>query len=143
MSGLQIRWTLLAQVKLRISDTIFTMKMILVVDDEIDILETIIDTLDIEFDDKITVDRAMNGVEALKLFREKKYDLVITDLNMPEMNGIDFSMEVKGLNEMMPIIVFTGHGDVEELSRLNNVGVQAMIKKPYVEKLMEAVSQYV
>ena len=119
------------------------MKMILVVDDEIDILETIIDTLDIEFDDKITVDRAMNGVEALKLFREKKYDLVITDLNMPEMNGIDFSMEVKGLNEMMPIIVFTGHGDVEELSRLNNVGVQAMIKKPYVEKLMEAVSQYV
>ena len=119
------------------------MKTILVVDDEIDILETIIDTLDIEFEDAIVVDRAMNGVEALKLFQEKSFDLVITDLNMPEMNGIDFSIEVKQLNKEMPIIVFTGHGDVEELSRLNNVGVQAMIKKPYVEKLMDAVSQYV
>ena len=84
------------------------MKTILVVDDEIDILETIIDTLDIEFEDAIVVDRAMNGVEALKLFQEKSFDLVITDLNMPEMNGIDFSIEVKQLNKEMPIIVFTG-----------------------------------
>ncbi len=119
------------------------MKTLLVVDDEVDILETIIDTLDIEFDDKVTIDKAINGVEALKLFREKVYDLVITDLNMPEMNGIDFSIEVKKLNTEMPIIVFTGHGDVEELSRLNNVGVQAMIKKPYVEKLVEAVAQFI
>ena len=72
------------------------MKTILVVDDEIDILETIIDTLDIEFEDAIVVDRAMNGVEALKLFQEKSFDLVITDLNMPEMNGIDFSFWWKG-----------------------------------------------
>lgn len=118
------------------------MKFILVVDDEVDILETIIDTLDIEFDDKIEMDRAMNGVEALELFKNKHYDLVITDLNMPEMNGIDFSINVREINKEMPIIVFTGHGDVEELTRLKSVGVQAMIKKPYVEQLIEVVNNY-
>lgn len=119
------------------------MKLILVVDDEADILETIIDTLDFEFDKKIIVDKAMNGVEALALFREKKYDLIITDLNMPEMNGIDFSISVKELNDKMPIIVFTGHGDVEELTRLNLVGVQAMIKKPDVETLVKTVNGFI
>lgn len=117
------------------------MKKILVVDDEVDILETIIDTLEIEFADQVAIDRALNGVEAIDLFEKHQYDLIITDLNMPEMDGLDLSIKVKQINQKIPIIVFTGHGDVEEFGQLKDLGVLAMIKKPYVEDLLKTVSQ--
>lgn len=118
------------------------MKNILVVDDEIDILETIVDTLEVEFDPgEVHIDKAINGIEALKLFNSgKKYDLIITDINMPEMDGIEFTESIKKINMTMPVIVFTGHGDLEEQEKLSSLGVLAMIKKPYVEDLIEQVS---
>ena len=118
------------------------MKNILVVDDEIDILETIVDTLEVEFDSgEVHIDRAINGVEALKLFKSgKNYDLIITDINMPEMDGIEFTESVRKISTSMPVIVFTGHGDLEEQEKLNSLGVLAMIKKPYVEDLIEQVT---
>lgn len=119
------------------------MKYILVVDDELDILDAIVDTLEIEFDsDEITVERAMNGVEALNLFKENqnKYELVVTDINMPEMDGLELTENIKSLNSKIPVIVFTGHGDLEEQEKLNNLGVKAMVKKPYVEDLIDQVT---
>ena len=118
------------------------MKYILVVDDEQDILETIVNTFEIEFDDgQVNIDVAENGVEALKSFQSgKKYDLIVTDLNMPEMNGIELTEKIKELGSSIPVIVFTGHGDIEEQEKLNSLGVLAMIKKPYVEDLIEEVT---
>ncbi|MFT6630653.1 MAG: CheY-like chemotaxis protein [Bacteriovoracaceae bacterium] len=118
------------------------MKYILVVDDELDILETIVDTLEIEFDESdVQIDKAVNGIEALKLFNgEINYDLVVTDLNMPEMDGIELTENIKKINDKTPVIVFTGHGDIEEQEKLTSLGVLAMIKKPYVEDLIEEVT---
>jgi CheY-like chemotaxis protein len=118
------------------------MKYILVVDDEQDILETIVDTLEIEFDsNEVKIEKAMNGVEALKFFDKpgNSFDLIVTDLNMPEMDGIEFTENIKKIKATMPVIVFTGHGDAEEQEKLNSLGVVAMIKKPYVEDLIEEV----
>jgi CheY-like chemotaxis protein len=119
------------------------MKYILVVDDELDILETIVDTLEIEFDSsEVVIDKAINGVEALKMFESEgsgEYDLIVTDLNMPEMDGIEFTENVKRIRSTTPVIVFTGHGDTEEQEKLTSLGVVAMIKKPYVEDLIEEV----
>ena len=120
------------------------MKNILVVDDEADILETIVDSLEIEFEDLITVHTAGNGNEALVLFNEEThYSLVITDLNMPDMNGLELTENIKKIKNETPIIVFTGHGDVEEKEALHSLGVAAMIKKPYVEDLIEAVAKVI
>jgi two-component system OmpR family response regulator len=118
------------------------MKYILVVDDELDILETIVDSLEIEFgSDEVEIDKAVNGVEALRLFNgSKNYDLIVTDLNMPEMDGIQLTENIKKINANTAVIVFTGHGDLEEQEKLNSLGVLAMIKKPYVEDLIEEVS---
>jgi CheY-like chemotaxis protein len=118
------------------------MKYILVVDDELDILETIVDTLEIEFDESdVQIDKAVNGIEALKIFNgEINYDLVVTDLNMPEMDGIELTENIKKINDKTPVIVFTGHGDIEEQEKLTSLGVLAMIKKPYVEDLIEEVT---
>jgi two-component system response regulator YesN len=119
------------------------MKYILVVDDELDILETIVDTLEIEFDSgEVVIDKAINGVEGLKMFKNDNsciYDLVVTDLNMPEMDGIEFTENIKKIRSTTPVIVFTGHGDTEEQEKLTSLGVIAMIKKPYVEDLIEEV----
>ena len=118
------------------------MKYILVVDDEQDILETIVDTLEIEFDSsEVKIEKAMNGVEALKFFDNpsSSFDLIVTDLNMPEMDGIEFTENVKRIQSSTPVIVFTGHGDAEEQEKLTSLGVVAMIKKPYVEDLIEEV----
>lgn len=117
------------------------MKNILVVDDELDILETIIDSLEIEFGDTITIFRAENGKQALERFSENsQIDLIVTDLNMPDMDGLELTENIKKIKSDTPIIVFTGHGDVEEKEKLASLGVVAMIKKPYVEDLIDEVS---
>ncbi len=118
------------------------MKYILVVDDEPDILETIVDSLEIEFDPKeVVIEKANNGVEALKMINaDPKYDLIVTDLNMPEMDGIELTENIRKIELKTPVIVFTGHGDLEEKQRLNSLGVTAMVKKPYVEELIAEVS---
>lgn len=117
------------------------MKNILVVDDELDILETIVDSLEIEFGDAISIHKAANGQEALQKFREDvNFDLIVTDLNMPDMDGLELTENIKKIEENTPIIVFTGHGDIEEKEKLTSLGVVAMIKKPYVEDLIDEVS---
>lgn len=114
-------------------------KKILVVDDEIDVLETIVDTIELEFDDTVSVSKAYNGQEALEIFKKDSFDLVVTDLNMPIMDGIEFTSNVKKINHQAPVIVFTGHGDSEEQQRLTNLGVEIMIKKPFVEDLIDEI----
>ena len=116
------------------------MKYILVVDDEADILETVVDTLEIEFGPDFKVECATNGAEALVKFDTVRvYDLIVTDLNMPVMGGIELTENIRKKYDQLPVIVFTGHGDLEEQQRLNSLGVKAMIKKPYVEDLIEEV----
>lgn len=119
------------------------MKYILVVDDEEDILETIVDSLEIEFDDvEVVIESAINGVDALRLINgERDYDVVVTDLNMPEMDGLELTQSIKKINKSMAVIVFTGHGDLEEHEELSSLGVHAMIKKPYVEELINEVTK--
>lgn len=117
------------------------MKNILIVDDEADILETIIETLEVEFGSNVKIHKAMNGHEALNLFGTgNSFDLLVTDLNMPEMSGVELTDRVLKIKHDCPIIVFTGHGDFEEQEKLNELGVRAMIKKPYVEDLIDEVS---
>jgi CheY-like chemotaxis protein len=117
---------------------------LLIVDDEIDILETIVESLEIEFDElDITIDKAINGLEALELIKDTTYDLVVTDLRMPKMDGLELSKRLNAEYSQIPIIVFTGHGDADELSALKEHGVKSMVKKPYVEKLIEDINQYI
>lgn len=117
------------------------MKNILVIDDEQDILETIVDSLEVEFGDKVNVNHATNGEQALQLFGgDVIYDLIVTDLNMPDMDGLELTQNFKKIKFTTPIIVFTGHGDVEEKEKLTSLGVVAMIKKPYIEELINEVT---
>jgi DNA-binding NtrC family response regulator len=74
-----------------------------------------------------------NPREATELFRQKpeRFDLVITDLTMPELSGLELSTELKSLCPRIPIIMMTGFGkDIEDDQTLNRHGICKILKKP-------------
>lgn len=100
---------------------------VLVVDDEPMVREVMTEYLK---GDGHTVDTACNGVEALKLFKEKKFDLVITDRAMPEMNGDQLTLEIKKIAPNTPLIMLTGFGELMKAKNENPEGVNCLLSKP-------------
>jgi len=76
------------------------------------------------------VETASNGIEALKLYQNKKFDLVITDIFMPEMNGIVLVNKIKELNPGQPIIITSACEESSYLLELINLGVAQFLLKP-------------
>jgi len=71
-----------------------------------------------------------NGKEALDAFEEIQPDLVITDIRMPVMDGLEMSASIKEISPTTPIIVTTGHNDEELFLRSIDIGIDKYIKKP-------------
>lgn len=115
------------------------MSSILIVDDEVEILETIVDTLELECEG-IFVEKASSGQRALELFSQRQFDLVVTDLNMPSITGFELVRRLRAQNSECAIIVFTGHGGDIELSKLEALGVHSMVKKPYINLLLDKIN---
>ena len=105
-------------------------KHILIVDDD-EMMRAFIRELLLINDFEIT--EAANGKLGLKEFRENTPDLVITDIIMPEMEGISFIRELRSHNEEIPIIAMTGnvHGRMEEyLDISSQLGADEILRKP-------------
>lgn len=76
------------------------------------------------------VDSVANGFEALNYLRQQEVNLIVTDINMPEMNGITF---LKELNKSFPksnVIMITAYGGVESYIEAMNLGAFEYINKP-------------
>ena len=74
---------------------------------------------------------ATNGEEAIELLKDKKFDIIVADINMPKMNGIDMIKEIKQeLNLDIPTIITTAHTDTEYLLDAINLKVDGYIVKP-------------
>lgn len=71
-----------------------------------------------------------NGYEALNFLRQHQVDLVITDINMPEMNGISFLRELNKTFPQTDVIMITAHGGVESYIEAMNLGAFEYINKP-------------
>jgi DNA-binding NtrC family response regulator len=80
------------------------------------------------------VETKMNPVEALELFQSKPahFDLVITDLTMPHMNGVKLSENLKKVRTDIPIIICTGYGSLIDEKKATKLGIAAYIMKPIV-----------
>lgn len=100
---------------------------ILYVEDEIDLRDTTSDSLK-SFVKEIVV--AADGKEGLELFKNQTFDLVITDINMPKMNGNDMMIEIRKINPDVPIIVTTAHNDENEINTMKEAGMNSYIMKP-------------
>jgi len=77
-----------------------------------------------------TVYSASNGKEALEIFKKYKPDLVITDIRMPEMDGLELSKEIRKIKSDEVIIITTAYSDVEYLLKSLEIGINQYIVKP-------------
>jgi DNA-binding NtrC family response regulator len=102
---------------------------ILVVDDEPNMLRLLKTILMDKTGYEVTTTN--NPLEVSKLLQEDQYDLVITDLKMPLVDGIDLIGIVKGIDATMPIIVITAYGTIETAEEAIQKGAYDFITKPF------------
>lgn len=99
----------------------------LYVEDNLEIAEAVKGLLNI-FISK--VDFAQDGEDGLAKFKSKKYDLVLTDINMPKMNGIELIEHIREDDPHIPIIVISAHGEQEYMFKAIQAGIDGFILKP-------------
>jgi DNA-binding NtrC family response regulator len=100
---------------------------ILIIDDERSIRNVLRDILTNE---GYTIEEAADGEEGFKKFSEKTYSLVICDIKMPKMDGIEFLQKATELNADIPIIIISGHGNIETAVEAVKKGAFDFISKP-------------
>ncbi len=77
-----------------------------------------------------SVDTANNGAEGLMKFTQNSYDLVITDIEMPELNGLEMSEQIKEIDPKMIIIVISAYSNSSYLIEAINIGINYYVLKP-------------
>src|SRR3984885_4818494 len=103
------------------------MSNILIIDDEKAIRKTLSEILSYE---GYKIDEAGDGEEGLKKFREKEYDVILCDIKMPKIDGIEFLERTKETNPDVPIIMISGHGNIETAVEAVKKGAYDYISKP-------------
>jgi YesN/AraC family two-component response regulator len=103
---------------------------ILVVEDEAITLESLVVTLARKYPD-VTIHKADNGRTALELFKTHRPDIVVTDINMPEISGIQLAVKIRELKPDTKFIVLTG--DTGKLTLEDSIGNGFKINH-YIEK---------
>ena len=99
----------------------------MLIDDEPDILRVLSMSLKADGYDVVT---AANGTEGITAFEKEGPDIVITDIKMPGMDGIEVLRKVKELNADTEVIIITGHGDIENAIEALKHGASDFINKP-------------
>ena len=79
---------------------------------------------------------ASDGIEGIKLYHEKKPDIVLSDISMPNLNGIEMTQEIKRHNPKQKVALFTGYNDIGYLNKAINIGIDKYILKPLDTKQM-------
>ncbi len=120
----------------------YTDKSILVVDDSSIMRMFLVLTLKRML--KVTITEAVNGLDALAKIKTSRFDLLLTDMNMPEMNGAELVRWVRtGLNSDMPIIVITTMGEIKDRERGMELGANGYLTKPVNQvELIKTVCKY-
>src|ERR1700741_1568922 len=95
---------------------------ILFVEDDKDFNEVMGSVLPLKFPG-FTINIAGNGKSGLQLFKEHTPDIVITDINMPEMDGIQMARAIKSIKDDVKFIVLTAYNDKISLEKLGELGV--------------------
>ena len=100
---------------------------ILIIDDEKAIRKTLTEILSFE---GYKIDEAADGEEGLKKFKEKSYDVVLCDIKMPKLDGIEFLQKAADASPDIPIIMISGHGNIETAVEAVKKGAYDFISKP-------------
>ncbi|HNE29312.1 MAG TPA: response regulator, partial [Saprospiraceae bacterium] len=103
------------------------MAKILIVDDEMPIRRTLREILEFE---QYDVDEANDGLECLAKVQKEKYDVVIMDIKMPKLDGIEALERLQILSPETPVIMVSGHGNIDTAVEAVKKGAFDYISKP-------------
>ena len=111
---------------------------VLIVDDEATIIESLEGILS---DDGFEVIHAFNGYEALKKIESESPDIVLLDIWMPGMDGIETLKEIKKIAPNLPVVMITGHGTIESAVDATKSGAYDFLEKPLsIDKVMVTIN---
>ncbi len=113
--------------KIQIKITELNMSKILVIDDERSIRNTLKDILGLE---GYTVDVAENGLIGLDLVKASDYDIILCDIKMPEMDGIEVLSKIMEMKPETTVVMISGHGNIDTAVEAIKKGAYDFIEKP-------------
>jgi len=105
------------------------MSKILIIEDEAAIRRVLVKILS-EENDSYQVDEAEDGVVGLEKIKNNDYDLVLCDIKMPKMDGVEVLEEAKKIKPEIPMVMISGHGDMETAIQTMRLGAFDYISKP-------------
>ena len=117
-------------------------KTILIVDDSPSVLAILEDMLDeLGYD----VATAIDGKQACQLLEATRYDLIITDLTMPVMDGITFAQTAKQMPncKFVPIVMLSSEEDETKIAEAKKVGISTFLRKPVKEVQLKTILKVV
>ncbi|MCX7857930.1 MAG: UDP-3-O-acyl-N-acetylglucosamine deacetylase [Deltaproteobacteria bacterium] len=121
------------------SSKIITVQKILIIDDEKNILDSLSSILE---DEGFFVIKAEDGKKGLIEYERENPDIVILDVWMPEMDGIEVLRRIKKMNKDAKIIVISGHGNISTAVEAVKKGATDFLEKPLtIEKLLEVIGR--
>jgi len=109
------------------------MEKILLIDDEEDIVRVLSMSLKSDGYDVVS---ALSGKEGLEVFKKESPDIILTDIKMPGMDGIEVLKKVKKINPETEVIIITGHGDIDTAIEALQHGASDFINKPVKDEAL-------
>jgi two-component system nitrogen regulation response regulator NtrX len=114
------------------------MKSVLVVDDEENIRETLKDVLE---DEGYSVFLAGNGKRALEIINVHVIDIVLLDLWLPEMGGMEVLQEIREKESGVPVVIISGHGTIDTAVKATKKGAFDFIEKPLsIDRILSVIN---
>lgn len=113
---------------------------LMIVEDEQAILELITEW--VTENSKYRVSTALGAMDALEIFNHDRPDVVLSDIRMPRMSGQDLLREIKRIDPTVPVIMMSGHGDIEDTVEALRAGAQDFFQKPFkMGSLMSSIDR--
>ena len=114
-------------------------KKVLAIDDERIVLDSIRKILE---EEDFTVEAFINGRQGLASATQNDYDLVLTDLRMPDIGGMRILRDVKRIKPAMPVVMITGFGTVKSAVQAMKLGAAEYLEKPFSpDQLLKSVNK--
>jgi len=101
---------------------------VLIVEDDILLNKQLVEIAKLFFKD---VQYAYNGEDALQSYKTRASDIVVTDITMPRLNGIDMSKKIKYINSNQAIIIVSAHCHLDYVTEIVDLGIKQFIRKPF------------
>lgn len=113
---------------------------LLIVDDEPAFVESLCIALGGEFN----IRTALNGIEAVRIMDSVDVSLVLLDMQMPVMGGVEFLQRIRSANNMTPVLVLTGNSSHDRAKECANLNVQGYMEKPVdIDRLVDRIKKLV